>query len=513
MLREGQNTELRSGGGGERLNTNLEGMEDCLDIVLNCVDYAVHIVNCQGITSYYNQTAAEMEGLHDSDVIGKHVLQAYPSLTLETSSLMAVLASGKPILNQQQTIVSRTGKIVTILFSTFPLYRDGNLIGACDLSRDITKIKELSEKVMDLQAELLDTKKNSGRKGKEPEISSFAKYSFADIIGRHESIVRLKVLGQRVAATSSPVLVIGETGCGKELVVQSIHNESGRRRHPFVAQNCAAFPASLLESILFGTVKGSFTGAEDRPGLFELAEGGTLFLDEINSMPMELQSKLLRVLQDGTLRRVGDSKVRQVDVRIMACTNVEPEEAVRKKELRLDLYYRLNVVALRVPPLRERKSDIMALVDFFIDQYNRKLQRKVNSVSEEVAGIFLKHSWPGNVRELQHGLEHAMNVTSGSIIEAEHLPEHLRKSGLNKAAEMNLDLAGKSLPDYLRAVEKDSIMIALEKCGGNVSKTALHLGIPRQTIQYKLKVYGLNEKNLKTPYNGGIYDGETGAGR
>jgi arginine utilization regulatory protein len=288
---------------------------------------------------------------------------------------------------------------------------------------------------------------------------------------------------------------VGETGTGKELVVQSIHNASPRKHGPFVAQNCAAFPATLLESILFGTVKGSFTGAEDRPGLFELADGGTLFLDEINSMPLELQSKLLRVLQEGVLLRVGDTKLRKVDTRVIACTNVDPEEAVRKKELRVDLYYRLNVVSLRVPPLRERKSDIPALTSHFINMYNRKLGRRVTHVSEETGMLFFAYSWPGNVRELQHAIEHAMNVTSGQVIELEHLPAHLRQLNNSGTDSESMVVKGEhSLPEILKNVEKRCLLEALQKSGGNISKAAVQLGIPRQTLQYRLKILGLLQK-------------------
>lgn len=471
----------------------LAGYDCCLDLVLNQVDQGVHIVDCEGMTIFYNQTAAEVEGLQPADVIGKHVLQVYPSLTLETSSLMEVLASGKPIMNQQQTIVSRNGRIITIHYSTIPLYRDGKLVGACDMSRDITRIKELSEQVMDLQVELLGTKGASREKAKTREVK-LAKYTFNDIIGSHDSIVKLKVMGQRVAGTSSPILVIGETGAGKELVVQSIHNASTRKNGPFIAQNCAAFPATLLESILFGTVKGSFTGAENRPGLFELADGGTLFLDEINSMPMELQSKLLRVLQDGSLRRVGDTHVREVNTRIITCTNVDPEEAVRNKELRIDLYYRLNVVSLRVSPLRERKSDIPCLADHFIRIYNAKLGCQVEGITEEVGAIFNRYTWPGNVRELQHAIEHSMNIVSGSLISVDHLPEHLKQFAVETDNQLYSFEDGKSLPALLKHVERTTLIQALEQFGGNISRAALYLGIPRQTIQYKLKIHGLLDR-------------------
>jgi len=468
--------------------------------ILDNLEEAIHVVDCDGITVYYNQAAAELDATNVADVIGKHVLQIYPSLTLETSSLMQVLATQSTILNKQQTIVNRFGHTCTLHYSTFPLYCDDVLIGACDLARDITKIKELAEQVMELQAELLEVKTPVQRRSKPQEVGYCARYNFNDIVGNHESIVKLKILGQRVAGTSSPVLVAGETGTGKELFVQAIHNASSRKNGPFVAQNCAAFPVTLLESILFGTIKGSFTGAEDRPGLFELANGGTLFLDEINSMPLELQSKLLRVLQDGNLSRLGDNHLRKVNTRIIACCNVDPEEAVRRKELRVDLYYRLNVVFIKVPPLIERKEDIPALVAHFIKLYNNQLGRSVKGISNEAKQVMQTHSWPGNIRELQHAIEHAMNIAVGDIIELDHLPDALRCStqASSFSAEPEQQFSAKTLPTYLRSIERENLSQALAQCKGNISQTALFLGIPRQTIQYKLKIYNLLDK-AKTP--------------
>lgn len=468
-----------------------------LQQVLNHIEEAVQVVNSEGKTIYYNQFAAEMDGLKVSDVLGKHIIQVYPSLTLETSSLMRVLATGIPILNQQQTVVSSTGKIVTIIYSTYPIYQDDILIGAVDISQDITKIKELSERMINLQSELLDTRSSQRKKSKLVAPDAMARFTFDDIIGSHDSIIKLKILEQRIARSSSAVLVIGETGTGKELVVQSIHSASPRRNGPFIAQNCSAFPATLLESILFGTVKGSFTGAEDRPGLFELAHGGTLFLDEINSMPIELQSKLLRVLQDGTLRRIGDNKVKQVDARIIACMNADPEEAVRNKELRLDLYYRLNVVSITVPPLRERKSDIPILTNHFIDIYNRKLDCQVSGLSEETSNTLFAHLWPGNVRELEHVIEHAMNIMTGQVIELEHLPAYLRQqNNLKTGDEGTESLKESSLPEILNSVERKYLIQALDRSAGNISQAAQLLGIPRQTLQYKLKMHKLMDSRL-----------------
>lgn len=328
-------------------------------------------------------------------------------------------------------------------------------------------------------------------------VKAGAVFQFTDIITQNEEMERVKEQAMKAAGTSSPVLIYGETGTGKELLVQSIHNASPRKEEPFIAQNCAALPPTLLEGILFGTVKGSFTGAEDRKGLFELANGGTLFLDEINSMPLELQAKLLRVLQDGHVRRVGGANVFPVDVRLIAATNEDPLHAVESNRLRSDLYYRINVVSFHIPPLRERKEDIPLLVDSFIKKYNYRFQQLVVGVDERVENVFRDHDWPGNVRELEHVIEAAMNMVDGDVIQPEHLPPHFlertRGRKLPQHKEMGNAQSGEIRPlrDAVEALESNLIRSALEKTDGNVKQAAKLLNIPRQTLQYKMEKYKL----------------------
>ena len=470
----------------------LSGENAILRTVLNLTDEAVHIIDCDGITRFYNKVSAEMEGMDPEEVLGKHILEVYPSLTLESSSLLKVIETGKPVLNQQQTLINRKGRAVTMSYSTYPIFHRNRIVGACDISRDITKIKELTEKLLDLQAGLLGKKTVVSLKAnhlrKNP---SGARYTFNDLIGQDPGIIELKVAGQKVASSSSPILVYGETGTGKELLIQAIHNAGPKRGGPYIAQNCAALPATLLESILFGTVRGSFTGAEDRQGLFEMADGGTLLFDEINSMPVELQGKLLRVLQDGTFRRIGDHKLREVNVRVIASTNVDPLEAVREQHIRLDLYYRLNVVSLRIPPLRERPEDILLLTKHFVKDYNEMFGREIKGVTSRVEEIFRNYSWPGNVRELRHSIEHAMNLVEGSVIDERQLPFQITQIVLQpKIAPGKADLDG-GLPEAVRLFEKEIIMNAMQQCAGNVSKAARRLQLPRQTLQYKLNNYGI----------------------
>ncbi|MGZ4135390.1 MAG: sigma-54 interaction domain-containing protein, partial [Tumebacillaceae bacterium] len=341
---------------------------EMLKAILASIDEGIHAVDRNGITIYYNEAAARLDGVDPQEVIGRHVLEVFPSLDPGTSTLLQVIESGVRIPDHPQMYTNYLGTKAHTMNTTLPILSGGKLVGALEVAKDLTRVKELQEKLIDLQAQIVGVGRSSGSKKKSP---MEARWTFEQILTSDRAVAQLKELAARAATTSSPVLIHGETGTGKELFVQSIHNASPRMPRPFIAQNCAALPASLLEGLLFGTVKGSFTGAENRPGLFELADGGTLFLDEINSMPLELQAKLLRVLQEGLVRRVGDTKVIEVDVRILAATNQNPLAAIETGNLRSDLYYRLNVVSLPLPPLRERKGDIPLLTRHFVEKFNR----------------------------------------------------------------------------------------------------------------------------------------------
>ncbi|MBS3950281.1 MAG: sigma 54-interacting transcriptional regulator [Peptococcaceae bacterium] len=457
--------------------------------LLCAIDEGIHVVDDTGVTVYYNAQAAELEGLEPESVLGKHILDVYPSLDPENSTLLQVCRTKRPVLTQQQSFTNFKGQRVTTLNTTLPIIIDNRLVGAVEVSKNITAVRELSERLLDLQARVFDRNPDSTTSGR-----PIARYTFADIIGQNSKMVELKSLAQRSATTDSAVLVLGETGTGKELVVQAIHNASRRRARPFVAQNCAALPETLLESILFGTIRGSFTGAENRPGLFEIANGGTLFLDELNAMPPSLQAKLLRVLQDGMVRRIGDSKLRPVDVRIITAMNEKPFEAMRKGTLREDLYYRINVVTIGLPPLRERRDDSLLLSQHFISHYNRVFGRKVIGLAEKTWEVFKNYDWPGNVRELQHALEGAMNIIDGDIILPEHLPAHIREgnalgfAGLSVTGTDSFILSpGQSLHDALAEAEIRYVEQAMQQARGNVTLAAEILRIPRQTLQYKLR--------------------------
>lgn len=452
--------------------------ENILEI-LDYLEEGLHIIDKNGIIVYYNKFAQGIDGIESDKVLGRHLLEVYPSLTDETSTLLTVIRTGEPIHKKEQTFLNYKGEKITTINTSIPITSKGKILGALEISKDITTVRQMSEKIVDLQNKLYNNKneKNPSNKAKE-----FAQYTLLDIVGENKEIMRLKSLALKAAESNVSVLVSGDTGTGKELFVHSIHNASPRRHKPFITQNCAALPANLLEGILFGTIKGGFTGAEDRPGLFELAHGGTLFLDEINSMPLELQSKLLRVLQDGTIRRVGATNTIQVDVRIIAATNIPPEEAVEKRQMRRDLYYRLNVVSFQIPPLKERKEDIPILVNYFINKFNKKLNKSVERVSEEVLNIFNNYGWDGNVRELEHLVEGIMSITDVKIIDIENLPYKFKQYNKNKK-----NIYESSLTEILEETERTIIREALKQTDNNITHTAELLKIPRQTLQYRLQ--------------------------
>lgn len=462
--------------------------------LLGIINVGIHLVDKEGTTLFFNETMAEIDGLDRRDVIGQSVFDLFPSLTNESSTLIGVLRTGEEIVDKVQTYMNMKGKQITSINSTYPLLKDGEIVGAVELAEDITRIVQLNDQVLDLRQQLYQrTKEKKSTKND-------TQYHFSDLIGASASFQQALTRAKRAARTHSPVLICGPTGTGKELIAQSIHNASIRRDKPFIAQNCAAVPRELMEGLLFGTIKGAFTGAIDRPGIFEQADGGTLFLDEINSLDIMLQAKLLRVLQDGRVRRVGGAVEQEINVRILAAMNIRPHEALKYNILRSDLFFRLNVVNIELPPLLDRRDDIVLLTNHFIDKFNQTFAMKVQGVSEEVKAVFLAYTWPGNIRELRHAIEAAFNMLEENEeqIEVRHLPLQFSEvpaeymsSDTSRSTVPSPSTYPIDLPGYIDRIEREILSEALQHYEGNISKTANSLGIKRQALQYKLKKFNL----------------------
>ncbi|WP_144547256.1 sigma-54-dependent Fis family transcriptional regulator [Bacillus sp. X1(2014)] len=452
--------------------------QEVLTAILKGIDEGIHVVNTEGKTIFYNEVAAAHDGMDVKEVQGKFLLDAFPSLTEKSSTLLKVIKTGKPIYNQTQVYMNLHGKRIDTINTTLPIFLGNEIIGAVEIAKDYSRMKLLAERLLDLQKGL----NKSSRKKTSKQVT----YTLNDLLTLSPAFQRMKDEAKKLAKSDAPILVYGESGTGKELFVQGMHHESHRSNEPFIAQNCAAIPETLLESILFGTAKGSYTGAVDRKGLFELADGGTLFLDELHTMPIELQAKLLRVLEDGMIRRVGSSQSISVDVRMIAAMNVSPSKALQEQTLRADLYYRLNVFTFSLIPLRDRKEDIPLITEHFINVFNQKLHKNINGYEKKLGLFLTNYQWPGNVRELKHTIEYMMNVCEAEQLRYEDLPSLLKHLS-STAIINNCELDNLSLRKNIEKLEKDLIMNALELSAGNINQAAKLLEIPRQTLQYKLK--------------------------
>lgn len=334
-----------------------------------------------------------------------------------------------------------------------------------------------------------------------------AHYTFKDIVGHNKSMVKTIDFAHKIARHNSSVLIIGETGTGKELFAHSIHNGSNFANGPFIAINCAAIPETLVESVLFGTVQGAYTGAINNEGLLYQAHNGTIFLDEINSLNLDSQAKLLRFLQDKTIRSVGDNIPRKISCRVISAVNKDIDEEIKSHKIREDLYYRLATVVLHIPPLKERIDDIPVLVQYFINKYSKEFNNHIKDVDNELMALFINYKWPGNVRELEHVIESAMNFVEKNekTLRLSHLSTFLQRkfstvstkhtNNYNTKTHATYSLE-KPLHEILEEVERQIIVERLIKNCGNISQTSKELGIFRQALQYRIKKYKIEIDEL-----------------
>jgi len=375
---------------------------------------------------------------------------------------------------------------------TGAIYTDGNRLSPAFSMDDMSIITAFASQAMiaienaTLHGELVHEQEALAHENRRLKEELSGRYEFSGIIGRSKPMQEIFLTIQKVAPLSTTVLIQGETGTGKELIARAIHFNGPRRSGQLVTINCGAMPKELLESELFGHKKGSFTGAtSDKAGLFETASSGTIFLDEIGEMPLALQVKLLRVLQEGEIRRVGDNFDRKVDVRVIAATNRDLSEDVKTGLFRRDLYYRLNVVPITIPPLRQRREDILPLAEHFLAKYEAKMQKRGVAISAEAMRLLLTNSWQGNVRELENSIERALALCGDSrLLSPAHFPHITPEADILDQLDQ-----GKTLKEKLRAVERQIIIEALEKMNWRITKAAESLAVTRQHLHNKIKQY------------------------
>lgn len=430
----------------------------------------------------------------------KNLFEMYPSLGKNNSSIAKTMSTGTSVFRDTQEFADINGNVYVTQNMTIPIFREGQVVGVVELTKDLTTIGHFEGKNDYLQS----ISKESSFK---PNRDNNEKISFDDILTIDEKMLAAIEQAKLFAVNKNPTLIYGETGTGKELFAQSIINHASGPKQKIVVQNCAAVPENLIESILFGTTKGSFTGAENKKGLFEEADGGILFLDELNALPYHVQGKLLRVVQEGTFRPIGANKEKKVNVKIVAAMNVDPMEAIEKNILRKDLFYRLSGNMIYLPPLRERKADIEYLVDNYIDLFNETYAKNVTDISEELRRFFLEYEWEGNVRELKHVLEAMIGMTKNQILQYNELPLYLsdkhKGSKNEKLSVMESNANGSGYIEFnddncdlrtaVEQVERSLILKVLTKTKGNKTKAGEILGIPRQTLKYKMSKLGIED--------------------
>ncbi|MSU00171.1 AAA domain-containing protein [Tissierella sp. DSM 105185] len=419
----------------------------------------------------------KLMGIKEEDAIGKPVEEV-----IENTRMHIVVRTGKKELRDVQRIQGHD-----MITNRIPIIKQEKIIGAVGtvLFKDISEVKELAHQLLDLQSKI------NKYKGEIERIEG-TKYSFHSIITRNPKMEYLKKVGKMASETNSTVLITGESGTGKELFAHAIHRASYRKEEAFIAINCAAIPKELLESELFGYDSGAFTGArkDGKPGKFELASGGTIFLDEIGDMPLEMQAKILRVLESKEFERIGGNKKIGFDVRVIAATNENIEESVKKGKFREDLYYRLNVISIEIPPLRERMEDIEILSEDILNNLIKEMAVGRKELSKEAMKILKSYSWPGNVRELRNILERAINLSMGNLILAEHLPERIL-NGVNYLPNNIEDII--KLKDTIEAVEREAVIKAITLTKGNKTLAAEKLGIHRTALYKKIDKYKIED--------------------
>ncbi len=444
---------------------------ELLQRAIDSLNVGVVVVDKTGVIRYLNKLYCDFLGVEQSEAVGNHVTQV-----IENTRMHEVIKTGCSEIAQLQLIRGNY-----MIASRIPIFRNGEIVGAVGMVmfRDTDDWKQMNSHIRRLLSELEYYRHELNEK-------TGVRYSMADLIGESPQMRRLKEQIMRVASSDVTVLIRGESGTGKELVAHSIHQLSERADGPFVKVNCGAIPEHLLESELFGYEEGAFTGARKggKLGKFQLADGGTIFLDEIGDLPLNMQVKLLRILQEKEVEPVGSTRPRQVNVRILAATNRPLEKMVSEGAFRADLFYRIHVIQVQIPPLRERMEDLGLLARFFLSKIARRTGKRIKEIDTEVFDLFYQHPWPGNIRELENVIEAAIHLSSGETITRDDLPDYLQGSP-------KWQIGQKTLKEMVEETERRAIELALKKYQNDRLLAAEALGISKTSMYDKIKKYGL----------------------
>ena len=445
--------------------------DEMFGILFENAYHCIVVVDSQGIITYLNQTYCDFLEVEKEKAIGMHVTDV-----IENSRMHIVVKTGEEEIADLQYIRGNH-----MIANRIPVLVDGEVVAAVGtvLFRDTKEWKMMNSHIKDLLLELEEYRNRF-------ENNHGATYSLHDIVGSSKQLEKTKEKIKRVAPSDASVLIRGESGTGKELFAHSIHQLSERNNKPFVKVNCAAIPESLLESELFGYAEGAFTGAKKggKIGKFQLAEGGTLFLDEIGDMPIGAQAKILRVLQEGEVEPVGSLESQKVNVRIIAATNQPLEKLIQENKFREDLFYRINVVQILIPPLRKRKEDLRIISKYFLHQITKRIGKRVVDFEDGVMKIFMAYRWPGNIRELENVIESAVHLTNSEKITMDDLPDHLQPT-------TDMLHHHRTLKEVLEQTEKELIKQALDKVNGNKKEAMKLLDIGKSSLYEKINKYNL----------------------
>ena len=479
QVKRGKEPEMNRGSGDEQGLQRLYDQLHMYELIMDSIYNGVMVTDAKGYIICMNAPYGQFLGIDHREQIGRHCTEV-----VEGTRMHIVAKTGQAEINRSQHIRGQN-----MVVQRIPIHQDGRVVAVFGqvMFKDVKDVGKLANELSVLESKV---------RMYEQELMSLrsTRYTFASIVGQSRAMSALRQEAMQAAGKESPVLLSGESGTGKEIFAQAIHQGSARHLHPFVRINCAAIPKDLMESELFGYAKGAFTGAlaQGKAGKFELAHQGTIFLDEIGELPLDMQPKLLRVLEEKELERIGGTRVITSDFRVIAATNRNLEDMLGHGTFRKDLFYRLNVVPLHIPPLRERPEDILPLTSHLLGQLQQEAGWQKVSLAAEAENILTAYHWPGNVRELANVLERTLAGLNRNVVQAQDLPLYLHRS-LQESASGVRGGQGR-LRDVLAQAEKEAIVLALQEAGQNKALAARKLGVHRTLLYKKMARYGIGQE-------------------